>query len=195
MYRSRAHAWSATKEFDKAIADYTEAIRLDRQDAWTYLDRGLAWSDKNDADKAIADYGEAIRLNPSYSWSYYYRGRQWERKKNYGQALADYAEATRLDPKDVSARNSRAWLLATCSDGKYRDGVRAVELAKQAVALDTTKMSGLLDTLAAAYAETGDFKQAVHWQERALQDARLANDASAKRRLELYRHEKPYRQH
>ena len=62
--RNRGIAWCAKQEYDKAIADYTEAIRLDPKDATAYDDRGNAWYAKNEYDKAIADYTEAIRLDP-----------------------------------------------------------------------------------------------------------------------------------
>ena len=51
---------------DKAIADYTEAIRLNPKDAAAHCDRGRAYADKGDLDKANADYTEAIRLDPDY---------------------------------------------------------------------------------------------------------------------------------
>ena len=54
-------------EYDKAIVDLTEAIRLDPRNAARYNNRGLAWNKKGDLDKAIADYKEAVRLNPDYA--------------------------------------------------------------------------------------------------------------------------------
>ena len=62
------------KEYDKAIADYGEAIRLDPKDAFAYNSRGLAWYSKKEYDKAIADYDEAIRLKPDFAVAYYNRG-------------------------------------------------------------------------------------------------------------------------
>ena len=89
----------------------------------------------------------------------------------------------------------RAWILATCSDAKYRNGASAVESAKVACELSDWKQPSFLDTLAAAFAEAGDFESATKWQSKAID---LATDAAEKQelqtRLKLYRDRKPYRQ-
>jgi len=54
------------------------------------------------------------------------------------------------------------------------------------------KNAGVMDTLAAAYAESGDFEQAVRWQEQALQDPLYRNNNDFRRRLELYRNKMPF---
>jgi tetratricopeptide (TPR) repeat protein len=69
MLRFLALAWlmfpfAAPAQHDKAIADYTDAIRRNPSDATAYFNRGLAWQSKQEYDKAIADYNKAIRLNP-----------------------------------------------------------------------------------------------------------------------------------
>ena len=63
-FNNRGNAWSDKNEYDKAIADYNEAIRLDPKFAFGFYNRGNAWNDKGELDKAIADYTEAIRLDP-----------------------------------------------------------------------------------------------------------------------------------
>jgi hypothetical protein len=87
--------------------------------------------------------------------------------------------------------------LATCIDERYRDGKKAIRLAKQAVASNATPW--YMDTLAAAYAEAGKFADAVHTQEQVVALLRgkggaheLLDDAS--KRLEFYRAGKPWRQ-
>jgi tetratricopeptide (TPR) repeat protein len=66
----RGNAFADKKEYDKAIADYSEAIRLDPTYVAAFNNRGLAFADKEEYDKAIADYIEAIRLDPTYAWGY-----------------------------------------------------------------------------------------------------------------------------
>ena len=64
MYASRGTAYLKKGDTDKAIADYSEALRLDPRDAATYYHRGNAWLGRRDYQRAIADYSEAIRLDP-----------------------------------------------------------------------------------------------------------------------------------
>src|SRR6478609_5042777 len=63
-YNNRGFVYWRKGDTDRAIADYTEAIRLDPKFAVAYANRGLAHSDKGDTRRAIADYNEAIRLDP-----------------------------------------------------------------------------------------------------------------------------------
>jgi tetratricopeptide (TPR) repeat protein len=72
-----------------------------------------------------------------------------------------------------------AWLLATYPDSKSRDGAEAVQLAERACALTDRRIPALLDTLAAAYAEAGDFSRAISTIEEALNRARTSGDSDA----------------
>ena len=74
----------------------------------------------------------------------------------------------RLDPTYLALLNNKAWLLATCTDKRYRDGKKALELATKSCELTEWKNCYSLATLAGAYAETGDFDKAVQWEEMAL---------------------------
>src|SRR4051812_29003810 len=83
-------------DYDKAIADYNEAIRLDPKHALAYYNRGLSYAMKGDHDKAIADYNEAIRLDPKDQSGYQARGYSFANKGDHDKAIADYNEAIRL---------------------------------------------------------------------------------------------------
>jgi tetratricopeptide (TPR) repeat protein len=165
-YHNRGLAWQDKGDYERAIADYTRAIEVDPKYASAYYNRGLAWQDKGDYDRAIADYTRALEVDPKHASAYYNRGLAWYAKKDYVKAIADYDKAREINPKDADPYNNLAWLLATCPEGRYRDGKRAIALAQKAVALKDD--SGALDTLAAAYAEAGRFQEAIKTQERAI---------------------------
>jgi hypothetical protein len=87
-------------------------------------------------------------------------------------------------------------LLATCPETKVRDGNKAIEFATKACELDSWKDGVLLDSLAAAFAETGKFDGAIKWQKKALEsptDFRMDDLEKARSRLNLYKQGKPYR--
>jgi tetratricopeptide (TPR) repeat protein len=91
-----------------------------------------------------------------------------------------------------------AWLFATYPDSKSRDGTEAVRLAERACALTERRIPALLDTLAAAYAEAGDFPRAMSTAEEALNRARSSGDNDAVKLSEnilgSLRENLPYRQ-
>lgn len=195
VYYNRALAKLAKGDTDAAITDYGEAIRLRPRYASAYLERGNAWMVKGDARRAIADYGEAIRINPKDTIAYFSRASAWTRAGDVSRAVADYDEAIRINPDDAALFNNTAWLLAVSKDDAVRDGKRAIDLAKRACELSSWEDPMYLDTLAAAYAELGDFQEAVRWQEKALAFPEFEKTGGgAKARLALYRSGKPYRE-
>ena len=192
-YLGRGLAWSEKHEYDKAITDYNEAIRHHPRYSYAYNNRGNAFLDKFDVNKAIADYDEAIKLDPQNDAPYNNRGNAWCRKLEYAKALADYADAIRINPLEPLAYHNRAWLWATCQDAHYRDAKLAVESATTACRLTDWKDPFKLATLAASYAEGGDFDSAVKWQSKAVE---LCADEGRKQTyqawLALFRQKKPY---
>ncbi len=112
-------------------------------------------------------------------------------------AYRDILEALRggAEKGEVAALNELAWLLATCSHAAIRDGKNAVTFAEKAVAATNRKNAGILDTLAAAYAEAGDFVKAADAEREAIglsQKEKRKNELAA--RLKLYESNTPYRE-
>ena len=103
--------WGNTKyylgDYKGAITDYTQAIRLNPDDAGAYLNRGVAKSDLGQHFAAIADYNIAIRLNPDYANAYYNRGLAKYHLGQHFAAIADYDIAIRLNPDDADTYNNR----------------------------------------------------------------------------------------
>jgi tetratricopeptide (TPR) repeat protein len=192
-YANRGAAHVQQGDYRQAIADLTRALQLQPDQAAAYSNRGVAWQQQGDLDAALRDFTEAVRLNPAYAAAYSNRGECWERQGEYERALNDYTEAIRIDSQFASPYALRARLWATCPAAEHRDGEAAVKSAMAACELTSWKNALCLDTLAAAYAETGDFAEAARWQEKATELATGESREAFEERLKLYRDEKPYR--
>lgn len=103
----RGAAKSDKGDFDGAIADYNEALRLNPNDAGAYSNRGVARERKEDHDGAIADYDRALEINPNLAKVYYNRANAKFRKEDFDAAMADYDEALRLNPDYARAYRNR----------------------------------------------------------------------------------------
>lgn len=96
-------------DYDQAIRDYTEAIRINPENADAYYSRGFAYHRKGDYDEEIRDYDQAILINPNYAKAYDARGLAHHNKGDYARAIQDYNEAIRISPEDANAYNNRCW--------------------------------------------------------------------------------------
>lgn len=105
-YDSGHRRWQAG-DYAKAVADCTEAIRLNPYFAEAYNRRGTAYVGQDDYDHAIADFDEALRLNPDYVAAYFNRGLAYAARGSYAVAIDDYNEALRLNPLFAAAYYSR----------------------------------------------------------------------------------------
>jgi tetratricopeptide (TPR) repeat protein len=104
--------------------------------------------------------------------------------------LRQHRKALELDPHSLVALNALAWLLATCPEASLRNGEEAAQLSLKATRLSGGKYPQILDTMAAAYAESGQFEKAVETAKEALRLLVVQSDPSLARglqaRLKLY---------
>ena len=109
-YNGRGTAWEDKGDLDRALADLSEAIRLDPRHADSYINRGVVWRTKKELDRAITDFNESIRVSRS-ALGYYNRGAAYEVMRDYSRAMQDYDEALRIQPAYPLAEKARAALL------------------------------------------------------------------------------------
>ena len=123
-YMLRASLWDEKSDYDKAIADYNAAVRINSREAYAAGVRNVSWFGKLQCDsaivrayrlqqkhqyaRAISEYDLAIWFNPKFALAYTRRASAWQGWNEHDRAIADFDEAIRLDPKDAIAFYYRA---------------------------------------------------------------------------------------
>jgi tetratricopeptide (TPR) repeat protein len=180
----------------ESVAEYQKAIDIDPEHVGSLSSLGVLYASIGRVDDAIALYQRALKAKPDRPEVHYNYANALVMKKEYPQAIAEYREAFRCKPTFADAYCDLALLLATCSDASVRNGTEAVALAKQAVALSEGKDPSILETLAAAYAEAGQFNQALQTAHTALNMAVQQQNAALvqtiRTRAKLYEAGLPY---
>jgi tetratricopeptide (TPR) repeat protein len=136
--------------------------------------------------------GDANPLN--LAQLYTLRANALSRLNRKSEALTDFQNAIKLTKTDPYSRAGAAWLYATANDNSIRNGAAAVALATQAAKLTQWKDDTVLDVLAAAYAEAGDFNSAQKWQGKAILLGSQQDVPFYQRRLVNYQEGKPWRE-
>ena len=183
---------------DEAIAHYQEAITVRPDHFLARYSLGHALLEKGELDGAIQVCRSALLLRPSDVDCHTTLAIALEEKGNPTEAIQHYRKALELAPESIPTLTNLAWLLATSQDASLRNGLKAVELAKQADRLVGGTNTLVLRTLAAAYAENGDFANAIRTARSAMQLARMHGEESLTtdldQQIRLYQLGMPYRQ-
>jgi len=169
-YRQRGLAYSGRGWYERAIADFDEAVRLARDDGGSYAMRGAAHWLKGDLDRAIADATEAIRLESRDAASYRVRGFARLGKGEFDLAIADFTKAIELAPTDLSY-SGRGYVYF-----KKGDFVRAVDDLGEAITLEQSSVP--------AHAWRGEVREAMGERNKAIEDYNTALALPAKTKWE-----------
>jgi tetratricopeptide (TPR) repeat protein len=144
----------------------------------------------NDWETAIACYRQALKMNPRSADACASLGTAFFKKGDYKQTIEFWQQALALNPAKSDLQNNLAHLLATAPDASLRDGPKAIALATEANRLSGGGKPEILQTLAAAYAQAGSYKEAAETARRALELALTQNQgalaAILKREITLY---------
>jgi tetratricopeptide (TPR) repeat protein len=179
----RGRAYRAKGDFDRAIADYSEAIRIDPGYALAVYSRGIAYFNKGDFDRSIADYSQALRLVPQDLITLQNRGHAYQAKQDYEHAIADYSEAIRVGPAFAPAYNDRCYARALAG----RELEQAIADCNEALRL-VPNDSHTLDSRGLTYLRHGELAHAIADYDAALrinprQGASLYGRGLAKRKM------------
>jgi tetratricopeptide (TPR) repeat protein len=215
--RAYAAILAEMSKYDEALDQLEKVRKLDPNDPVTILQIGMVYVIQKRSNKAVEIYSEFLKEHPDdagithvqggsvdtttpasttngLSGILYARANAYLNMGKQAEAVADYEKAYKDMPKDTGLLNNFAWVLATSPDEKLRDGKRAVEMATKASELTEYNQSFILSTLAAAYAETGDFDNAVKWSTKSGEIGAEDHAEDYKKELETYKAHKPYRE-
>ena len=150
-----ARALSHLGRSDEAVRQFEKALALDPRQALVHYYLGVEWLKRDEYDKAAVNLNQAIILTPGWP------------NPQYQLMVTRYRQELSTNSESIEACNNLAWLLATCRVEDVRNGAEAVKLARRACEFTSNKVTVCVGTLAAAYAEAGDFEQAVTTAQRA----------------------------
>lgn len=192
-----AGALARRGQFEEAIGQLSALLKRDPTNTTARLQLGgiLATQGKN--DQAVREYSEAIRSDPRNATAHYRIAALLMREGNAADAISHYQSAIAARSDYAEALNNLAWILATNPNAQYRNGAEAVRLAEQACQITSYQEAFMIGTLAAAYAETGRFSDAISNAQKAEALAKNSNDTELAARtgklLKLYQASQPYR--
>jgi tetratricopeptide (TPR) repeat protein len=152
----RGRAYRAKGALDRAIADYTEAIKIDPTYGFAFYSRGIALFNKTEFDRAIADYTESLRFAPADVICLQNRGHAYQAKLDYDRAIADYSEAIRIEPRFSYAFNDRCYVRALAG----KELQEALADCNEALRLVPDNIH-TLDSRGFAYLRLGEFDKAI----------------------------------
>jgi tetratricopeptide (TPR) repeat protein len=168
---------------EEAMGYYREALRVDPKYTEVRINLGLLLLMAGRLDEGTAEFAEAVRLDPQNAGAHYHLARALRRQGKLDQAVPQYRLTLDLDADALPALMDLATIQAASEDRQFRNGPEAVKLALRACVLTRYRAPKPLDILAAAYAENGQFSEAIRTAKEALQLARDAKDEELARQL------------
>lgn len=192
--RLRAVLLAGAGKFDLAIQQLSELIKGDPNDVESRLQMAMFYQASDQPRKAVELYSEVLQKMPDNHFALRGRADALLSVGKHAEAIADYEKALKQNAEDSSVLNNLAWVLATSPIDKLRNGKRAIELAKKACELTEYKQAHILSTLAAGYAETGDFETAKKWSRKAIELGPKEQKEALEKELASYDAGKPIRE-
>lgn len=180
----------------ESLAEYLIAVQLAPQNPLVHFGIGRQLAALGQLDAALGEFAEATRLAPSYAAPQLEAGKVLFKLGRDKDGLLAFQNAVRLDTKNFQTLATAAHYLAANDQASLRDGRNALLLALKADELARHKQPVVMDILGMAYAENGDFTNAITRTQQATNIAAAVgmNSAAMQRRISLYQSGQPWRE-
>ncbi|MEX2306854.1 MAG: tetratricopeptide repeat protein [Pirellulales bacterium] len=177
-YLMRAEIYAATDRLDQAVEQLERLVQMSPHNVPLLSRLGSFYLMAERPRKAIEALTQVIDEDSDNFAALRFRADAHLNIGQHAEAIADFDRALALNEEDEGLLNNFAWVLATSPDDKLRDGERALKLATKAAELTGHETPHILSTLAAAYAETGDFENAKKWSQKAVELSQQAVESA-----------------
>jgi tetratricopeptide (TPR) repeat protein len=198
LLRDKGNVGDAREHIEKAMEHFREAVRLNPRDPFAYNNIAGLLIGMGRIDEAIEQSNQALRLDPNYADAHRNLALALAASGRTSEAISHCRDSLRIRPDNADVLNNLAWFLVTNADPKIRREQEGLGFAERAARLTNSNNPAILDTLAAAYAATGQFDRAVTTAGSAMALASAAGQSarasSIGRRQMFYRQHKPYRE-
>ncbi len=175
---------------------YKHATEVTENNYYMHNSYGRILANNGYFDEAFEQFDLTLQINPTYAEGHCYIGEAYRRMGKVDAAIINWSNALKYDPDHDHALNNLAWIRATHPDSDMRDPDEALMMAKKACRLTEYQNVGYVDTLAAAFAASGEFASAITSIQKAI-DLAISNGqerdiADMKAKLELYKANRQY---
>lgn len=193
-HRLRGEILAQLNRLDEAIAEMQQLTKSVPNQPELKMQLAMYFLINKQPQEAISEYDDVLLLDPENFLALRSRADAYLNIGKHAEAIADFEAALKVEADDTAILNNLAWVLATSPQADLRDGKRAVELATKACELTEYKLPHILSTLAASFAESGNFDTAIEWSQKAVDMDDPENDEQLAKELASYQKKQPWRE-
>jgi protein O-mannosyl-transferase len=184
-------------DLDGALTHFQRALQIDSRRPKVHYNAATILLQKGQRGEAIAHLEKELQINPASTDAHNKLGLAWSQEGRIDLAIAQWEKTLELQPNDLNAHFYLAWIFATFPDDTIRNGTKAISLAERALHLSGESDPRIYRLLAAAYAENGQFDEAIQTAQRgshlAIEQENHALADQLESNIDLYRRSVPLR--